>query len=74
MWPSIGGWTLSDNFPGITATSAGQATFAQECVRLIEAYGFDGVDERRPDLTGVKFPSTLFLSLTRDVREYVLEQ
>jgi len=44
VWPSIGGWTLSDNFPGIAASAAKREHFARQCVELIEAYGFDGVD------------------------------
>ena len=44
VWPSIGGWTLSDNFPGIAADSRKRDNFAQQCVDLIEAYGFDGID------------------------------
>ncbi|MFT6716215.1 MAG: GH18 family chitinase [Saprospiraceae bacterium] len=41
---SIGGWTLSDNFPGIAADSVKTARFASECVRVIKAYQFDGID------------------------------
>ncbi len=41
---SIGGWTLSSNFPAIAADSAKRATFAGECVRLINQFNFDGVD------------------------------
>ena len=42
--PSIGGWTLSDNFPTIAATEAGRKAFAANCVKLIEEYDFDGID------------------------------
>lgn len=42
--PSIGGWTLSDNFPGIAADATKRATFAQACVNLIQTYQFDGID------------------------------
>lgn len=42
--PSIGGWTLSNDFPGIAASATKRATFAQACVALINQYGFDGVD------------------------------
>ena len=42
--PSIGGWTLSGNFPGIAADPVKRATFAQSCVDLIQTYGFDGID------------------------------
>lgn len=42
--PSIGGWTLSDNFPGIAADPQKRQTFAQACVNLIQTYNFDGID------------------------------
>lgn len=42
--PSIGGWTLSLNFPGIAADPVKRATFAQACVDLIQTYQFDGID------------------------------
>lgn len=42
--PSIGGWTLSDNFPAIAADSVKRANFASACVQLINTYNFDGID------------------------------
>ena len=42
--PSIGGWTLSDNFPAIAADPVKRATFAQACVELIDSFHFDGID------------------------------
>ncbi|MFZ4542614.1 MAG: glycosyl hydrolase family 18 protein [Saprospiraceae bacterium] len=42
--PSIGGWTLSDNFPIIAADPQKRANFANSCVQLINQYGFDGID------------------------------
>ena len=41
---SIGGWTLSDNFPAIAASSNKRALFASECNRLLKFYKFDGID------------------------------
>lgn len=41
---SIGGWTLSSNFPSIAADPAKRAVFAQSCVDLIVQYDLDGVD------------------------------
>lgn len=41
---SIGGWTLSDNFPTIAASTSLRATFAGECNRLLKFYKFDGID------------------------------
>jgi len=42
--PSIGGWTLSGNFPSIAADPVKRANFAQACVTLIQTYNFDGID------------------------------
>ncbi|PHR25264.1 MAG: hypothetical protein COA38_16125 [Fluviicola sp.] len=42
--PSIGGWTLSANFPGIAADPVKRVNFANACVALISQYDFDGVD------------------------------
>ena len=42
--PSIGGWSLSNNFPAIAASQAKRDTFAQACVNLIDTYNFDGID------------------------------
>ncbi len=42
--PSIGGWTLSGNFPGIAADPVKRQNFAAACVNLISTYGFDGID------------------------------
>lgn len=41
---SIGGWTLSTNFPGIAANAAKRAIFASECNRLVDSFNFDGID------------------------------
>lgn len=42
--PSIGGWTLSNNFPSIAADATKRSTFANACVQLITQYNFDGID------------------------------
>jgi GH18 family chitinase len=42
--PSIGGWTLSNNFPAIAADPVKRNNFAQACANLITTYGFDGID------------------------------
>merc|ERR1719293_24476 len=44
VMPSIGGWTLSDFFPGIAASPQKRRHFAKQCRKLIEEYGFDGID------------------------------
>lgn len=41
---SIGGWTFSNHFPDIAADSAKTRRFAEECVRLLKQYRFDGID------------------------------
>lgn len=41
---SIGGWTLSDNFPGIADDPVKTQTFVDECVRIIKQFQFDGID------------------------------
>ena len=41
---SIGGWTLSNTFPGIAADSSLRETFAASCIDLVRTYGFDGID------------------------------
>lgn len=41
---SIGGWTLSNNFPSIAANPALRAVFSSECNRLLQFYKFDGID------------------------------
>lgn len=44
IYPSIGGWTLSENFPGLAANPNARKNFADNCVKLIEDYDFDGID------------------------------
>jgi len=41
---SVGGWTGSGAFSDVAATTEGRHRFAQSARRLIETYGFDGVD------------------------------
>jgi chitinase len=41
---SIGGWTLSDNFPAIAASATNRAAFAGDCNKLLKKYQFDGID------------------------------
>jgi chitinase len=41
---SVGGWTLSYNFPEIAATSATRQKFAASCVQTMKKYDFDGID------------------------------
>jgi chitinase len=41
---SIGGWTLSDNFPAIAASTTTRAAFAGDCNKLLKKYQLDGID------------------------------
>ena len=36
--------TLSDPFPAMAADSTARANFAQNCIDLVKAYNFDGID------------------------------
>ncbi len=44
LLPSIGGWNDSYNFPGIAADPVKRQTFVQDCLSLIQTYGFNGID------------------------------
>ena len=41
---SIGGWETSNNFPQVSADPAKRTNFAHWCIKLIQQYGFDGID------------------------------
>jgi len=44
IYPSIGGWTLSDPYPPMAADAASRRIFARNCRDLIVDYNFDGID------------------------------
>jgi chitinase len=43
VYPSIGGWSLSDPFPAMAANPDARKNFARQCVALIKNYNFDGI-------------------------------
>lgn len=63
VWPSLGGWTLSDNFPAIAASETTRRHFAEECVSLLRDYNFDGID------IDWEYPGYVAHSGTKDDRE-----
>mmetsp|Transcript_18470 Transcript_18470/g.38287 ORF Transcript_18470/g.38287 Transcript_18470/m.38287 type:complete len:838 (+) Transcript_18470:89-2602(+) len=44
VYPSIGGWTLSDNFPAMSANPVSRDNFAKKCVEILTYHDFDGID------------------------------
>ncbi|KAL3817553.1 hypothetical protein ACHAXA_010572, partial [Cyclostephanos tholiformis] len=57
VYPSIGGWTLSNLFPALAANPTARVAFANNCVKLIETYDFDGIDiETWNKVTGPNAP------------------
>jgi chitinase len=44
VYPSIGGWSLSDPFPTMAANEEYRANFVSQCISLIKNYNFDGID------------------------------
>ena len=44
IYPSIGGWTLSNTFPAMAASPAARTMFANQCKQLVLEYNFDGID------------------------------
>ncbi|RKP23838.1 glycoside hydrolase superfamily [Syncephalis pseudoplumigaleata] len=60
---SIGGWTLSKNFPMVAADPAKRAAFTQTAIKLLDDLGLDGID------IDWEYPQT-----PDDARHYVLQQ
>jgi chitinase len=44
IYPSLGGWSLSDPFPEMAANEETRMNFVNNCVDLVKEYGFDGID------------------------------
>eukprot|EP00804_Cyclotella_cryptica_P020277 CCRYP_015903-RA/>CCRYP_015903-RA protein AED:0.05 eAED:0.05 QI:474/1/1/1/1/0.9/10/478/2037 len=74
VYPSIGGWTLSDPFPAMAAGPSARDHFAQKCVELIQEYQFDGIDidweyPGYADHSGTPDDTQNFVLLLRAIRE-----
>ena len=44
IYPSLGGWSLSDPFPVMAANEVSRSNFVSNCIKLVLEYGFDGID------------------------------
>ena len=74
IYPSLGGWTLSDAFPPMAADAASRRNFARNCRDLIVDYDFDGIDLdwEYPGYaahSGTPADTENFNLLLRDIRE-----
>ncbi|ANQ47421.1 T9SS type A sorting domain-containing protein [Flammeovirga sp. MY04] len=73
---SIGGWSMCKHFPEMAADPVKKARFIQDCVTLVEEYGFDGIDidwEYPGPFAGMNFTGTEddyhnFTLLMQDIR------
>ena len=50
VYPSIGGWSLSDPFPVMAANAGARKRFTSQCIDLIKSYNFDGIDLGKKDV------------------------
>ncbi|EFX06695.1 chitinase [Grosmannia clavigera kw1407] len=81
IFVSIGGWTFSDNgtttqpvFGNIAKSAANRQTFADNALRFLNKYGFDGVDidweyPGAPDRGGSKEDTENYVSMLKTLRE-----
>lgn len=44
VYPSIGGWTLSQHFPALSADPVARDNFATKCIDILAYHNFDGID------------------------------
>ena len=65
VYPSIGGWSLSDPFPAMATNPEARKRFASQCVDLIKNYNFDGIDLdwEYPGYVGETTASNVYLSV-----------
>ncbi|MBB6463922.1 glycosyl hydrolase family 18 protein [Flammeovirga kamogawensis] len=76
---SIGGWSMCKHFPEMAADPVKKARFIQDCVTLVEDYGFDGIDidwEYPGPFAGMNFIGTEddyhnYTLLMQDIREAI---
>ncbi len=71
---SIGGWSVSDNFPLIAAKKELRENFAHSCGNMIRRYGFDGIDidwefPTDPQFNGTPEDSKNFTHMMQVVRD-----
>lgn len=71
---SLGGWTLSNDFPGIAADPVKRTNFAHWCNELIRVYDIDGIDidweyPGFADHNGTSSDKENFTLLLREVRD-----
>ncbi|MBK7909606.1 MAG: glycosyl hydrolase family 18 protein [Bacteroidota bacterium] len=73
---SVGGWTLSNDFPAIAADPVKRTNFAHHCAQLIRQYNLDGVDldweyPGFPDHNGTPADRANFTLLLSEVRDSI---
>ncbi|WP_345368629.1 glycosyl hydrolase family 18 protein [Algivirga pacifica] len=76
---SIGGWSMCKHFPEMAADPIKRARFIQDCITLVEDYGFDGIDidwEYPGPFSGMNFTGTEadyhnFTVLMQEIREAI---
>jgi len=71
---SIGGWTLSNDFPSIASNPVTRANFAHYCNELIRVYDFDGIDidweyPGFPDHNGTPADYYTYTELLSEIRD-----
>jgi len=73
IYPSIGGWTLSDTFSPMANDRTSRKIFARNCRKLIVDYNFDGIDldweyPGYADHNGQPYDKQNFNLLLQDIR------